>query len=184
MQILKSKKLLGFTLIELLIVIAIIGVLAVAFLPSLLGAPAKARDAQRIATVGKIQTFLVSNAIGSGVYPTSGCIDPSTVVTPGTPGTIGPAIYAKLSESFGGVIPVDPGSANSVTLGGCATAARSFYYYFTGATGTPPNEYAIYADIENTAVGNVTCPTAAVTSMPVLSATGAAATCYAVTGKF
>ncbi|MBD3269933.1 prepilin-type N-terminal cleavage/methylation domain-containing protein, partial [Candidatus Peregrinibacteria bacterium] len=37
----------GFTLIELLIVIAIIGILAVALLPSVLDAPATARDGGR-----------------------------------------------------------------------------------------------------------------------------------------
>ena len=48
----------GFTLIELLIVISIIGILAVAFLPSMLNAPAKARDTERIAHLTKIANFL------------------------------------------------------------------------------------------------------------------------------
>lgn len=58
MNFIETKK--GFTLIELLIVITIIGVLAVAFLPSLLGAPAKARDVQRMTDVNKIAAHLTS----------------------------------------------------------------------------------------------------------------------------
>ncbi|MDX9971313.1 MAG: type II secretion system protein, partial [Candidatus Gracilibacteria bacterium] len=54
----KNRK--GFTLIELLIVITIIGILAVAFLPTLLGAPAKGRDTQRIADLQKLQKVMVN----------------------------------------------------------------------------------------------------------------------------
>ena len=46
----------GFTLIELLIVIVIIGILAVALLPKILGAPARARDAARKADLNQILT--------------------------------------------------------------------------------------------------------------------------------
>ncbi|MCB9805448.1 prepilin-type N-terminal cleavage/methylation domain-containing protein [Candidatus Peribacteria bacterium] len=37
----------GFTMVELMIVVAIIGVLAVALIPSLLGSQSKARDSAR-----------------------------------------------------------------------------------------------------------------------------------------
>jgi prepilin-type N-terminal cleavage/methylation domain-containing protein len=50
----------GFTLIELLIVITIIGVLAVAFLPSFLNAPAKARDVQRMKDIQNIAAYLTN----------------------------------------------------------------------------------------------------------------------------
>ena len=55
----------AFTLVELLIVIAIIGILTVAFLPALRGAPAKARDAARVALIKDISIAL-ENAINSG----------------------------------------------------------------------------------------------------------------------
>ncbi len=50
----------GFTLIELLIVITIIGILAVALLPSVLGAPARARDTARKADLNNILAALAS----------------------------------------------------------------------------------------------------------------------------
>jgi prepilin-type N-terminal cleavage/methylation domain-containing protein len=49
----------GFTLIELLIVIAIIGILAVALLPSVLGAPSRARDASIKADINNIIAVLL-----------------------------------------------------------------------------------------------------------------------------
>lgn len=60
----------AFTLIELLIVIAIIGILTVAFLPGALKAPAKARDAQRQKAVRDIQAVVESYIVEhSGTIP-------------------------------------------------------------------------------------------------------------------
>lgn len=60
----------GFTLIELLIVITIIGILAVALLPSVLGAPARARDASRKADLNNIIAALETYNSDNQTYPT------------------------------------------------------------------------------------------------------------------
>jgi prepilin-type N-terminal cleavage/methylation domain-containing protein len=59
----------GFTLIELLIVVAIIGILAVALVPTITDAPARARDAARKASVNSILSSLESYNIDNGSYP-------------------------------------------------------------------------------------------------------------------
>lgn len=55
-----QKSRLGFTLIELLIVIVIIGILSVAFLPTVLNAPKKARDNQKKAHLTTIAQAIQS----------------------------------------------------------------------------------------------------------------------------
>jgi len=59
----------AFTLIELLIVIVIIGILAVALIPRLVGMQGKARNVQRIADLKAIQSALELYQSEKGSYP-------------------------------------------------------------------------------------------------------------------
>lgn len=143
----------GFTLIELLIVIAIIGILAVAFLPSLLGAPAKGRDAQRIAAVQKIENFIVSEMLTGTALPATDCIDPADTTVPAV--TIGDLINDNIA-GFGGVFPEDPKSDNVSTgaLGGAGCTAQ--YGYIRFGTNTTYSA-AVYAAVEEESNANIKC---------------------------
>lgn len=140
----------GFTLIELLIVIAIIGILAVAFLPSLLGAPAKGRDAQRIASVQKIENFVVSEMLTGTALPATGCIDPA-----GVAGTIGKLIADNIA-GFGGVFPSDPKSDQTIDTGLAVDCANGQYGYIKMDNSTSYSA-AVYATVEEESNANIKC---------------------------
>lgn len=59
----------GFTLIELLIVVSIIGILSVALIPNLSGAPARARDAARKAMLSEVAAAIETFQVDTGEYP-------------------------------------------------------------------------------------------------------------------
>lgn len=142
----KNKK--GFTLIELLIVIAIIGILAVAFLPSILGAPAKGRDAARIADLQKIQKVLVNYNLQGKDFP--GTAGDVKAIVPGlltgystTPATNTWSL--AFGPDFGGVIPDDPQDGYD-------------YTYIKSPTGY---SFGVYAKMEIFKNANSDCATVA-----------------------
>lgn len=131
----------GFTLIELLIVITIIGILAVSLLPSVLGAPARARDAARISDLRNITTALeVYNSDNQG-YPDG---------TNGK-GCIGSAGFTDLDKYFqGGKPPKDPQGTSAKTIGQCG--AGEYLYCKQPGTGAG---YYIAANMEISGDGNM-----------------------------
>jgi len=162
---LKNKK--GFTLIELLIVITIIGILAVAFLPSLLGAPAKARDTQRIADVQKIAGVMTNKMLTSGNI-NGGCAKGDAVT-----GVI------ESAADFGGAYPKDPLQTNGPTSG-CAGG----YLIVPGDRSQSGNLYSfgVFAKLENSG-GNIDCASVSglgtsATTLSISAGTGKG--CYGV----
>lgn len=165
MKAMNSKR--GFTLIELLIVIAIIGVLAVAFLPSLLGAPAKGRDTARIADLQKIQKVLINGNLAGKDYPVTACVAAN-------------ASFNSYLADFGGKFPVDPSTSDHNVIAHGEAACNKTYSYVKG----PSAAYAfgLYAKMETIAAGNAKCGTIAVaaTATTLETPVDAADSCYVI----
>ena len=153
MKTLNSKK--GFTLIELLIVIAIIAVLAVAFLPTILGAPAKGRDTARIADLQKIQKVLIAGDLVGKSYP-SGLGYISTTNDPGS-SLLDFSVYLA---DFGGKLPADPQPDNALSSGGPSTYGKYLYLKDPNSPPTVPlgtYSFALIANVEIKSNANTTC---------------------------
>jgi prepilin-type N-terminal cleavage/methylation domain-containing protein len=179
MKTLNSKK--GFTLIELLIVIAIIAVLAVAFLPTILGAPAKGRDTARIADLQKIQKVLISKNLTGTSYPTG----LGFISTPSDPNSRLIDFSTYLPE-FGGKIPTDPQSSN--VLYGADDAAGKYFYRAdpngNGPSGNVPSGtylFVLVANVEIKSNGNALCGSAINGALdPIGAETDQEKWCYAI----
>ena len=142
MKTTRSSK--GFTLIELLIVITIIGILAVALLPSVLGAPARARDAARKADINNIIAALETFNSDNQHYPTAKiCFGK------------GDAPDDEIAAYFQGQkSPVDPqGASATKAVGGCD---KGQYVY---CPLTSPKNYFVMANMEIKGDGNVKAST-------------------------
>lgn len=125
----------GFTLIELLIVIAIIGILAVALLPTVLNAPARARDSARKADIAAIVKAVETFNIDKGNYPSEAfCTNTAADLTKA--GVLGITDYFSSGKP-----PVDP-SAGQVVPNGCTGG-----YYYCPLDGSP-NNYMIVTKLE------------------------------------
>ncbi|MDP4007841.1 MAG: prepilin-type N-terminal cleavage/methylation domain-containing protein [Candidatus Peregrinibacteria bacterium] len=126
----------AFSLIELLIVITIIGILAVAFLPSITSGPSRARDTQRIADMSDIALALELYYQDTGSFPlVTGAIhdasepglslktyfDNNTIPldpsgrTYGTTTTLGRYYYKSCQSNQGYVIVANPENAKTTT---------------------------------------------------------------------
>ncbi len=75
----------AFTLIELLIVVAIIGILATALVPTLSNSQGKARDVARIAAVKDVITAAETYMIDNSVHPSTSNCAPDAI----------PGVYTK-----------------------------------------------------------------------------------------
>ena len=140
MKILHHKYLKGFTIIELLIVIAILGVLAVALLITINPGEAqkKTRDAQRLAHLKTLQT-LIDQFINDGNAAAGAILTANT----GVSSTVAPA-GEKNGQAclgnwlgintcpYGATVPLDPNNGVSRT-------------FVTTAAATPPGTGQIVA---------------------------------------
>lgn len=142
----KTKK--GFTLIELLIVIAIIGILSAALLPTILNAPARGRDAARQASLSNVTAALEAYNSDAGHYPNDAAAKTGQCLT---------AVTDFSAYFTGGKPPEDPSgagrtvSAPATDPGGCINAG-SIYYRYIGEVGVA--EYILATVMENPNANN------------------------------
>ncbi len=154
----------GFTLIELLIVITIIGILAVALLPTVLGAPAKGRDAARLSNINSIVTAIEGAGVDGKSYP------PAAVCINGT------TLLNHLAYFQGRQIPKDPGKAK---LYNCAAGE----YLYVPITTMPGANYYVMSAMELSASANQNAATyggptpGAATSLPLIAPLTAGTPC-------
>lgn len=131
----------GFTLLELLIVIAIIAILSVALLPTITGAPAKARDAARVSAVESIVTVIEKIVLDGGSYPTS--VAAGECLT-NTANTAGAAINAKLPSGL-------PKGQNDNLITLCSNPKNGYFYKSFSGGG-----YMVVVQVEKEENGNHT----------------------------
>lgn len=162
----------GFTLIELLIVIAIIAVLAVAFLPTLLGAPAKGRDTARIASLQKIQKVLINANIEGRSYPASACIKSGA--------SFGGTDSTYYLAALGGALPSDPQTTNTVPAMSTLTSCVGGYRYIL-APGS--YDFGLYAHMEVMKNANSACGGSNFSSIVAVNPSVPGQWCYVILSK-
>jgi len=156
----------GFTLIELLIVIAIIGILSAALLPTIMSAPARGRDAARQANLSALATAIEAVNLDAGSYPAN--------TAPGTGECLNPAADVLGIKDYlaGGQIPGDPsGSRDLGTLadpGNCVAAGHYYYLYI----GNSPANYVLVTAMELESNNNFTGDPTALAGPPTLADDG------------
>lgn len=139
-----------------MIVIAIIGILAVVFLPTILGAPIKARDTARKADLTNIVNAITAASVDGKSLPPAGvyCLDSSNFST-----------YIPYLK--GGLIPKDP-DANSFIDGFSSNDCRdeNSGKYLLKIYSTAPIDmqlmaggfkYAVFANMGDNSVSNIRC---------------------------
>ena len=123
----------AFTLIELLVVVSIIGVLAVALVPTIGSAPAKARDAARKTKIGEVIKAVEMYNIDEGKYPVAQAENEAKCVL------TGPVVHADFAAYL-----------SSFELAGEPTGASCT----DGIMYTPTADgYTVYVYVENESSG-------------------------------
>lgn len=121
----KTRK--GFTLIELLVVIVIIGILATYLIPTIMGAPARARDAGRQSVLNGIKVALTSYYSDYGHFPVGeACISSGDTAYVNDDDDSDFTIETLRKYFEGNKLPDDPQSVAKVPAG--SDDCNGYYY--------------------------------------------------------
>lgn len=149
----KNRK--GFTLIELLIIIAIIGLLAVAVTVIFISVQKEARDSKRLADIKQIQESLDQYYAQNGHYPISGNCS-TTIPNAGWCNSVqaldsGRWILDDGEVSLQGIMttdPIDP-QQGDVIGGNWLSGQDSAYYYYSRGYGGAGQWYMMVVKLED-----------------------------------
>lgn len=146
MKLQKNKK--GFTLIELVVVMAIIGILAVALVPRLTGIQSRSRDTARVTSLNQLAAVLDTFYSDNGSYPFAphGTDAKSWADADWCFSGSGGAVHTSLQQLLkGAVAPEDPQTSN--LAGNCSIPAQ-FGYAALSKASISWNSYLLYARVE------------------------------------
>lgn len=173
---------LGFTLIELLIVITIIGILAVVFLPSIMDAPAKSREAARKANMASIVQEVEAGRLDNKKLTQTAIFQKTCLTTPLPAGGLGIDNFA--SYFAGSVVPKDPSGDETWTLDG--GTCKGTYLFVVYPNTDKDKLYGVFSKVEKEANANVLCDKANTAVPGIGTFVGCGATgncCYGVVSK-
>lgn len=138
----------GFTLIELLIVIAIIAILTVAFLPTLRGGQAKARDAARKSLMGNLSVSLENEVNEGRALPDDLQAATGECITSFTAGASG---AATAGSNLAGVFGRVPELYSAIPGAGPLCGGNGIWYNRIGTS----TQYVLGIQVENANVANL-----------------------------
>lgn len=132
-----------FTLIEMLIVIVIVGILAAALIPRLVGVQERARDTARKADLNQVGSAISTYELDNGKLPTTAdATDPK------------PLSLDLIKEALAPYLKSVPKDPKNLTIVWCEGSAWQYYFTPIVKNSNPNGSFAIIAAVEQAGAAN------------------------------